>query len=431
MRTTTNVVLWALAALLVAWIVVAASGVLPQPTRAQVEALALLRAPPERAVGANNAFGWFWLLPYDIPAAEQDDVLKTDVAAFTRTAGGAPRISSAEGRYARSWPKEALAGLVCGRPAGCLDAVRADPAAVRTALAAMAPLRERLQGLAEFDHLATPFTPTYDLPLPEFSAVGTLQLTSAALRFVDGDAEGALTQLCTDLSLWRRLKGRSDSLVFEMVDLAWLDGGIRLPQDMRAALPTAHPLPPACATTFAPLQPGERHSCDVYRQEFAMVASALTSDDVWPDRSWIERQAAPLLFNRDATLALVATQYAAACRGDAAVDTRCRLSEQIFNPIGCALASLGGPDWPVYRQREEDTAAALALLPYIDWLARQADPAAAFASGEARPALPQRVDFADNAVVLSLAAPRSGEAATWLLPLPGSRTTTSDPGASP
>ncbi len=239
----------ALLGLVVVWLGLMWSHWLPRPSAEQASALAQMRAPMAQAKGERNAFGLFWQLDYDIPEAERAQVLAEDVAALDGWRPGQDLealASRARGRYPSRVAKDAPPLPPC--EADCLAQVRADPEPWRAALAARQSRLAELGQLAHYDHLRTPFKMSLYSPIPAFQGTGDLQIAAAALAFADGQTEAALSGLCRDLGQWRRLKGRSDLLLSEMISLAWLRNGGRLYADMRAELAADQPLPAACVT---------------------------------------------------------------------------------------------------------------------------------------------------------------------------------------
>lgn len=361
-----RIVSLALLVLVVAWLALIASGVMPRLTAAQREALALMRAPNVDARGERNAFELFWLLPRDVPASEREAVFAADMAAIDDHHAG-QKLVLASARHARHVEGSSTLLTACSRKPGCLAAVRADAEGVRAALAERAPLLAGLDQIGSYDHLRTPHRPNLAAPIPEFQQTGPLQLARAALRHVDGDRIGALDGLCRDLSGWRRLKGRSDSLIFEMIVLAWLQGGVQLAADLRAEGPADEPLPEACVAALAPLAAAERMSCDVFRGEFRGFEDALAPEQMLatgPESSPADRVrvfASRFAYSAEGTRALLAQHLANACAArDAPDDTanpvppQCGLEARVFNPIGCVLAEVAMADYDRFRQREQD-----------------------------------------------------------------------------
>ena len=428
---------WTLFVLFFGWTGLIMSGLMPRLTPQQHEALALMRAPNEHARGERNAFELLWLLPRDIPEAERAKVFAADMAAIDALppmAGGDLDLASA--RYPRHVEADERMPEGCSRKPGCLAAVRANPEAFRSALALRAPMLAELDRLGDYDHLRTPHRPSLAPQFPEYQQTGPLQLARAALRHVDGDTDAALTGLCRDLRAWRQLKGRSDSLVFEMIALAWLRGGVQLVADIRAELPAGQPLPAECAAALAPLMEAERQSCDVYRAEFAGMDASLDPGTMFasgPEPGLGDHAkafAARFVYSGEHTRALLATTLAKACAASrstavataAESEPRCDRTARVFNPLGCILADISLPDYGRYPRREQDVDALLHTVALADWLATQPDIGAAFATRpESYRALPVTLEADARSLVLRRREQREDEAPEFTLPLPGSR----------
>lgn len=428
---------WTLFVLLFGWTGVIMSGLMPRLTPQQHEALALMRAPNEHARGERNAFELLWLLPRDIPEAERAKVFAADMAAIDAlhpTMGGDLDLASAH--FPRHVDADERMPEGCSHRPGCLAAVRANPETFRSALALRAPMLAELDQLGDYDHLRTPHRSSFAAPIPEFQQTGPLQLARAALLHVDGDTDAALTGLCHDLGAWRQLKGRNNSLIFEMITLAWLRGGVQLVADIRAELPAGQPLPAECAAALAPLVEAEHQSCDVYRAELAAWDAALDPTTMFasgPDPGLGDRAnafAARFVYSREHTRALQATGLAKVCatlRAPAATsapapETRCSLTARVFNPLGCILADVGLPDYSRYQQREQDVDALLQAHALADWLATQPDIGAAYTTRpESYRALPVTLAADARSLVLRRREQREDEAPEFTLPLPGSR----------
>lgn len=417
------------------WALVVWSGVLPRTTDAQRQALVSLRAPLENAHGQRNAFDLFWLIDYDIPEDQRAAVIAEDSAALSADPNAADGIpSQREERFPRRVPKDAPTVERCAPD--CLAIVRADTQTWRDALAAQQPRLLALRELGSYDHNRSPFPLNFATPIPPYQNTGLLQLAEAALEHVDGDSEAALTGLCRDIAGWRGLKGRSDSLVAEMVGIATLQASARLYADIRAELPLGTPMPPACEASFAPLTVEQRVGCDVIRTEFALIDTAFSNldrDPYWADESPLRTLPGRWLFNPEATLAAAAPGYLEVCQlpmlpiaewraAQTPVENWCGWQDHLFNPFGCDIIEMAIPAFGDYFRRDRDAEGTFLLLQLADWLAAQDDADAAFA---ARPetfrVFEQDVRFENGELSLDLLEPRQGDPRQWRIALPGSR----------
>jgi len=430
-------VLWLIGlalALAAAWLTVAASGALVRVTPAQQAALDLLRAPNDRAVGQHNAFELFWSLPYAVPEDRWAAVLAEDAATIDSWQPGAQAFAAAGYGPLESAGAPPFPG--CG--ASCLATARADTPAIREAVAARAARLERINQLGRYDHSHWPFARGPNSPIPAYANTVSVQLYAAALSHLDGNSDGALRSLCRDLGALRRLRGRSDMLIEEMVRAASLLDGIQLLAEIRAELPPDRPLPPACSAVLERPKPEERLACDAIRTEFAMVDGALRREwplsEMWTTDALSFSATAMILAPSEATAALYAEDYAEQCRlivlplAEFPADhpqTACSGWEPLLNPFGCRFVrDSGGSSAHLrqYIQRDRNSEGALNALALSDWLGAQPDAASAF---DARPqgfrTFEQPLALDGTTLKLGLNQPHASRATTLDLPLPGSR----------
>ncbi|MCK7595341.1 hypothetical protein [Pseudomarimonas salicorniae] len=426
-------ILLLLLALVLLWLAISLSGLLPRLSAEQAGELSDLRLPPQDAVGERNALELIWSLSYEVPPAQRAEVMREDAAALDAWQpedGDMPTSVAAE-RYPRREPADAPKLPACDLD--CLEAVRADPEAWRAAVAARTSRLEALTSLSEYDHQRLPYRLTLASPIPPYQETGSLQVAAAALRYVEGDAAGALQSLCQGTADWRALRGRSDSMIGEMINLAWLRRGIQLFADIRAELPVDFPLPSSCEHAFAPPRPEERMSCDVFRTEFQALEHTLErgpSGMLGPEGSLVET-ITEWSMNREASLALIVGSYRDACENlprpvkawsEAPTDLVCPLTHLVFNPVGCYVARISGPSYRDYLRRERDLEGHLRLLSLADQLARQPDPGEALTNHpEWLSNFEQPVRLEQDTLILDLLQPRPYGPASLRIPLPGSR----------
>ncbi len=177
----------------------------------------------------------------------------------------------------------------------------------------------------------------------------------------------------------------------------------------------------------------------MFRGEFALLDNSLTPEFMVAAEAGEGLKGHAMtwglrwLLNHEATLATVAPAYADMCtlaalpkaQWSTALPERadgCRWSEAMFNPFGCVLVDIAVPSWADYLLRDRDGEGQLRLLALADWLARQPDPAAAFAE---RPAsfreFEHAVRFENGELSIDLLKPRDAKTPQWRIPLPGSR----------
>lgn len=354
------------------------------PSPEQRAALELFEQMPEPA--GRNAWPLLWLLQWDVPASQLEAVAAEDVARFNALPpfGDAERGSAlaelesvAAARYRDLKPTLADEPASCDlRGGSCLAHVRDDREAHAARLAGASDLVDRVEALADHDHLDSLVSPLGVLPwLPGLS----LPATRHALWFVDGEHDRALAGSCRIIAGYRRLVTNSDNLLFSMVGVSVIGGESALLAGMLAELPVGHVLPVECDEALAPLQSGELSTCKAMRGEWAMGAEA---------RHWMAGEMSPggwLVYDPVATDALTAARMAWPC-SDAA-DRRRALDLPVSipdlpaglgrlecwaNPVGCALGDIAAPAYADYEDRALDAAAKIRLLQTLAWMREQA-----------------------------------------------------------
>ncbi len=352
----------------------AASRFWPLPAE-QREAMRLLQAPLPRP--GENGFSALWTLRYDgLDARGREALMAQDVERWRNgTPGQRPVASSAEGRFP-AVPLPALAR--CGRRGvGCLAAVRADPEGFAATHAGHDALHQRVAALAGYGHFVSPFEPFGTdpiVPLPVFQPVLD-PLSAHALAHVRGHSGTALAGACADILSGRAMTGQGDTLITSMIGAAMVESNARLLADMLVELPADAALPAVCAAALAPMTAGQQSLCTAMRGEFALAGAGVRPSTGNPDGH-------RLLLDVPRTLARMAPRYAWACAASAelvaARDAPTPIPGPaqdrfacIANPLGCAVANIGGPDMRQYAGRPQDAAAMLRLVAAQRWLRQQ------------------------------------------------------------
>lgn len=344
-------------------------------TPRQRAALALMEQPGNPA--GRNAFAALWLLPYAVPEGELDAVADEDVRRFSARVAAASDVAAAaqEARYvsvaaARYPPQsEAAEALpLCRPPAtGCLAQVRAQRDAYRRWRGRNLGLIERAGALSQYGHHRGRFAPSLAMPMPSIGKLIPTLLTDRALSFVEGRTDEALSQVCGDVSTWRRLAPQSDSLLVSMVGFSLAGDLTVLFAEMLAELPAGHPLPPACATAFAAPTVAEISLCEPLKGEFRFIRTAFSQ---WDRTQGLTGNS---LFNRAMTDARSAAQMAHYCGVDVEralladrpapvqpAGERFRL-DCVRNFAGCILIDIAAPSYRDYQLRAQDYGAKLRL----------------------------------------------------------------------
>lgn len=431
---------------LITLVVAFAWGRLRPPTQAQSEAMALLKPPP-RPAGSHNAWVDFWLLDYDVPAAEREAAYARErrlVTAWTQQADRAsPGYSSNLGRRYAALPKLSFQehAQLCGITSEhCLTTVRQHASALTALMRRHSKRLARLRDIGSADVLWNDMPADPGTPFPPFNPSDSLLLTAAALDFVQGHPRPALAEVCRNVQTLRRLHAHTNSLLGAMVTATWSDPAERLFADMLVRLPPGEVAPAVCAESFAPVTLADIDLCAPMQRAFAGVA--VTIEAATRQRpTGFERVAQFLTSDVSHRLRLMAPQYAWACRSNQQSAmladrrmTRAQIAQgqpdfldRLSNPVSTILARIAAPAYVDYANRNEDYAAGLrlgrallqaradaaspdklggALTPQLDGLNQGGARVFSIDSGERFVRMPYYVPHAGrSALALSIAAP--------------------------
>lgn len=377
--------LWLLL-LTAAWGALVYSGVLARPTTEQRAALEAMRTPPPK-LGERNAYPALWLSSWDVPQGEQARVMDDDVVAWgafhARHAKGEHFESTAKGRYPEvARPTSQEKALCQTWEPSCLARVRADPAAVRAALAKYEAFARHSRALGQYDHFHMLLPWTLDAPLPSMVGYPQLELSAAALKAVDGDLGSALADTCRFGATWRRLRAHADALIADMIGVAYLSSASHLAADILVEMPADTAWPAECEAAFAPLSDGEFDQCAEIHSEFGGIEDAVTHPEKFNEKPgpggvlWIERQ----FTNTHRLAAAVAPAYSRFCGMAAPRErmaplaagvTHCGAMQWAFDPFGCAMQGDSMPELSQYHNRLLDLDARLKALQTVRWLRAQ------------------------------------------------------------
>lgn len=403
-------------------------GLLPRPTAAQRQALAALEAPRSK-LGERDGFPVIWTSLYDVPEDQVQRITDDDVAAWNAHATATPRTtetftSAAKGRFA-VLPHPTFPArdphLCHSWTSGCLAMVKADPDAVQAALDRVQLFAAHAARLAAADHVRYPMVPALDSPIPNINGFVEVGITPPALRAARGDPAGALSELCRDATLWRRLRAHTDSLIVDMVGVAHLSAAAQLAGDLLAELPPESAWPEDCATAFAALTPPDFDQCAELLNEArtsiglvdhldraTLTIAGVANNDLIGTLS-------VLGLNRNHARHKIAGAFAGACDEAArrahaahqptppvpAAERNCSPFEIVFDPTGCMLFLVATPDFSGYSERVADLDGRYAALRTAVWLRGQRGDAAALVDGRP-PDLITRHDLAVDPVARTL-----------------------------
>lgn len=435
-----------LVALIVVYLVVVWSGVLPRSTAEQDQALAILEAPYEHAQGSHNGFQDLWLAPYAIPDSEISAAYAAELKAYQAlVASGKPGefISTLDKKY----PKQSLTKQpMCPRgPKSCLEFVRANPEQARKTASEFAGFRTRLEKLRNADHVRNDLDFSFFSPLPPMQGMGGLQTLSAAVDFMDGKPDAALDAACQNLSTWRRLRSHTDLIVVDMVGISYGRDQILLLADMLAELAADYPLPQSCIVALGPIAAGELDQCDIARGESKVMfgfmeyarENGISTIEFGTRGNFFERMLSRLINTRMAK-ARMAPYLATFCEKNTVKPGEWKISttERFFDPVGSMVSDIAVPNYNEYPKRAKDLAGLLQAMRTNVWLRGQADAESALAQVPADMKMDSHkpvLDMASHSVSIDMLWHSGDNPARYTLPLAASRTSPPDnaPGAAP
>ncbi|HEY0659874.1 MAG TPA: hypothetical protein VGD21_00910 [Lysobacter sp.] len=369
------------------------------PTAEQQEALVLLEEKDKPA--GRNAFAAIWLLPYDVPESEQEDIAAADVRRFAATepmgadaadiaANAAPFETVAAKRYPSLALSDPERELLCNlRDAGCLAHVRAHKTEIAEIVDKHGRLIERTRALASYDYLRSGFPSRFDAPFAVISVNDGMKLvhTRNVLDFVEGRTTEALHGICASAAPWRRIIRRPDILVDQMLGVAAISGAAAAFAEMLVELPAKYPLPAECASAFSIATDDELSSCAVMRGEFryagGVTASLIKAED--PTGNTLGNLLLPVIYDARMTRAQMAQGFAWPCTQAAKDQIRrdqpaawptpevsfYRL-ECLGNAFGCVQEAIAAPGYVDYQLRMQDYGARLKLVSSLLWLREHA-----------------------------------------------------------
>ena len=378
--------------LVLVWLALVLSEWLPRPTAAERDALTALAVEPESLKGERDGFAAIWLMGFDVPEDQLAQVLQADIAAYEKMLAQTGSVSefqtSAQGKFVTvAFPSGKDPALCELWKEDCLDRVRRAPEVARKRLAEFSTRLTRSRWLANYDHFHYAFTPRFESPIASLGGLTNLQLTDAALQYVDGHIDQAFATLCSDTASWRRFRSRSDMLIHDMVGIAQMSSAAALYANMLAEQPSDFSAP--CPKVFAPLSDAELDQCASLRFEFLTTRNSFEQGISGIGRS---ERLALVLANKEHVIRKTAVAIGHYCQSNhreriARRDpTRvqqakvCGITAHVLDPAGCALAERSFPDYHDYFARALDLDARLRLLGAALWMRKQpsSDPGSIF-----------------------------------------------------
>ena len=410
---------------------------------AERDALAVMSKPV--ALSGKNAYAAVWLVDHPVPEAERESILAEDVRRYVarRPAGvdshaTAPAFrTSAESRYPTDRPDKAARNRLCDRNESCLDKVRSDLAGYAQLVKTHAAWFARAENMTRADHIRSPFPARLDVPMPPFVS-SHAPATALAVRFAEGDQQGAIAATCRVMADWRRLAVGTDNLVaWAVAESQGGEGYGRLLADMLAEMPNDEPMPTECAKLLSAVQPNEVSMCHAMRGEFRFMSEVI--DTMTLDLQRQKGVMQSVIYDGDMTRAMAAVPLAPYCSADADAAFEADKAvpsanyagmfrlQCVSNYVGCVLANISSSSFDTYGQRHRDTLAAKRLLAALPWWRQQPDansnPAAVLKrlpESYRSAAHPVALNSQNNALVMTMIGPNF-EKKEWVMSLPGSK----------
>ena len=209
-------------------------------------------------------------MAYNIPDADVYKVMGSDIARYGLMA---PRSfadkqpSTAEGHYPRQDVAADAPGLCQWKEDDCLAKTRTRLDAARKLVAEHALLLDHMRELGEADHFHDMFRPGVGGFAERIPALTGLQLTDAALHFVDGGRDEALSRVCLVAATSRTAVTHGDSTVLAAAESIAYQHAAYLFAKMLAEMPANAPLPDTCTSAFAPVADADLDLCDAMKLE--------------------------------------------------------------------------------------------------------------------------------------------------------------------
>jgi hypothetical protein len=369
------------------------------PTQEQRAALALMQADyrPQQGV---NAFPLLWFVRSDVPADQREARLKADVdRARLRLAGDESFVDFKTDAPTLGEPPSNDAALCEAHAPGCLAKAQAHGDAMRAEIAAHPVLVSRAEDFARTDFYWNEFPTDYRLVGTDImNSPQRLWLSSFALKYVEDDRVGALSDVCQNIAAWRNSHDGNNTLIGAMLAQGYVDGSLRLFADMLAALPDETPAPLECNEALRPIAAKDIDRCAEMVGLYVRFTRSVDPDiTVREKESWWDR-AVRWAFVGPQAGSHHAEILSAYCGDSARVRM---LSDRVVPPstarpllqrmdciagwVGCILAEISAPMYGEYDRRTLDFAAHLRLAATVLWLREGTEGVSVQARFEQRP----------------------------------------------
>jgi hypothetical protein len=357
---------------------------LPEAEREAIARLEAAKVPPLR----RDAGEYLWLVDHDVPVPERAELARAAVAFLAANPHDpSPRLllDNPLRRYPR-FPDPPTAGEgVCDLDAyDCLAYVRGDADRVAATLAKHSREIARGSAIRRHDGFRYPLPPDLHNPFPSYGSHRRVVFTALAQGFAQGRRIEAVADTCSDLAAWRRMNSGTDTLIGNMISIAFVRQDAVLLSQMLAELPADVALPAACSKALAPTRDSELDMCPALGYELRHLRSYFSEEEpagadflrVGVANAWVDRRRIASRMARGLAVHCGPRALAQARQDRSAAprerDPACTALSTFLDPIGCSLSDIQAPtSFSGYVDRRTDTAAALALLRTADWLGRQ------------------------------------------------------------
>ena len=412
------------------------------PTQAQRDAIKFLEDEP--ALKGRNAFTLVWSWKYDVPGNKLAEVIEEDarkIESFspdlTIASQQAVEFVSAAEAYSSLAPSDDDRKKFCsGRNVNCLAKVRDDIDGFSALVDRNRLLLNRIGRIGDYDYMNSPFRARLETPIPHYY-YASYTLTEASVLFANGQTEFAISNLCDQIVIWRRLGRQSSSLLEGMLAATFVvdQFGYTLAH-MLAEVASINTVPIVCQEAFSPPLVSEISVCKAMQGEFRVISNSVEDlSKSMKNEGWAHRLGSALFFDEQATLGVYAESFAEFCSeheqhrlaedlalNDSSGGAKGFRFDCLGNLMGCFMTT-SLPAYDHYRLRFQDYGAKLRVLGTLGWMLEYAE------SGESilellnsRPVSlrsPTRhIEFDPDSRTLKVALYEGGRGDYWSIPMP-------------
>ncbi|MBV7434796.1 hypothetical protein KRX19_07120 [Cardiobacteriaceae bacterium TAE3-ERU3] len=314
-----------------------------------------------------------YLLGYDIPTEQRQQVVAQDVAAIKTDIAErskAPLWRIIQGKEAPPYPQPSrdtypnidLRPLtLCRKVNDCPQDIAQNPQSFHDSLKTLAPVLRDIDDLQHSPSAAlhTPFQgelATFHSPIPAYQYLIQPLVTRNAIMLQD-DLEQGTIQACISINFGKNLIRSQSNLVQSIIGATLIDYNL----DLLAHYPQRN-LPEQCQSALQPLDSTTISLCPLMQYETNLNTNIIhTLPNI------------PFLLSHNHTIALMDEQYAQYCSNiwqqnisldhiaTAVITDHTPRKQCLLNTIGCILNDIEKPDYSAYQNRLQDSNAYLRL----------------------------------------------------------------------